>query len=472
MGRVLSDEGTKRVPRSAGTLGVTRAFVGVDVGQTGVRAAVLDDEGRLLGHAQSSDPVVLRRTVGGSRADHDARRWSAGMDRCLADALSSSGAVMVECVAIGALGPAPVLVDADLRPLTPAVLYRLDDRSTRERRQLEQQAGLAPGTLPCDHALPALEWWLRRQPDLRPAFVLDVAGLLVSRLTGEAVMDDVTFEQYYRLETIPPHPLLPRRVAGTDIAGTVTPQAARRTGLPAGVPVLTGGIDSFVDLFAAGLHGAGDAVILCGSTGVVALGLPPGRSVTLMTSRHFGTGEVAIDWTGSSGAAVQWIRDLLRHDSLETKAGALPPGAGGLRIRSHLAPSAGGQLGGAISGLTLTTTPAELMRAMLDSVAVELARPAWVLEDAGLVPDTWRGWGGGFVDPLLTQAVADAVGQPLGLSPDGSHIAGAAELARHTVLGVPARTPQVVVEPSRQRHIIYRTLADEIAELDVRTPHP
>ena len=117
----------------------------------------------------------------------------------------------VDAVAVCALGPAPLLVDASLEPLTPALLFSLDRRAESERERL--------GTTH-DHALPKLLWWREHEPSLwrRAAWALDLTGFLVTRLTGVPVQDAITHADYaHPAEEFPlpvPEPLEPLAHAG------------------------------------------------------------------------------------------------------------------------------------------------------------------------------------------------------------------------------------------------------------------
>src|SRR5258708_19117858 len=59
---------------------------------------------------------------------------------------------------------------------------------------------------------------------------------------------------------------LPRLVWTTDIAGAITPAAARETGLAAGTPVIAGTIDAAAEALSVGVLDAGDMMVMYGST--------------------------------------------------------------------------------------------------------------------------------------------------------------------------------------------------------------
>ena len=109
-----------------------------------------------------------------------------------------AGDVRIGAIGVAALGPAPLLVDAALAPLTKAPLFGLDRRAEPQRRRMTRglAAEEAAGTL--DNALPKLAWWLDNEPAVsaRAAWALDATGFLVASLTGVPVMDTVTAGDY------------------------------------------------------------------------------------------------------------------------------------------------------------------------------------------------------------------------------------------------------------------------------------
>ncbi len=259
--------------------------------------------------------------------------WIAAVYAASRFAIAASGRRELAGICAGALGPAPVLLGGDLRPLAPAILYRLDSRSERQRQQLEKLTGRP---VSADHAVPRLHWWRENHPELwdRTRTVVDMTGALVCAFTGRAVLDSVTGSEYYDLDGSPADSDL--RLAGrcepTSAAGTLSSAAADRLGVGPGAPVLAGSIDSFLDLFAAGVRCPGDGGIVAGSTAVVALASsselrPQARAANLEVSAYLGAGWLALDWTGAAGSALDWAGGLLGgRQELDQLAAALPAG--------------------------------------------------------------------------------------------------------------------------------------------------
>jgi xylulokinase len=140
------------------------AALGIDVGLSGVRAAVVDAEGALLASSRAElvrcrswgqtprsacdTPAGEPPRVAAGRAEADPNEWLRGALSAGAAAVAKAG-VAIETIAVSALGPAPVLVTHAGEAVSPALLFGLDRRAEEQRARL----GVTH-----DHALPKLLW--------------------------------------------------------------------------------------------------------------------------------------------------------------------------------------------------------------------------------------------------------------------------------------------------------------------------
>ncbi len=206
-------------------------------------------------------------------------------------------------------------------------------------------------------------------------------------------------------------------------AGTLTAQAAEAIGLPEPVAVAVGNVDSFVSLPGAGVEHAGTYVMVVGTsicdmvveprevrlpgiTGVVRDGILPGLY-------GYEAGQVAV------GDMLAWFVDTLAGPSygeLEEAASRLGPGQTGLVAldwwngnRTILADA---DLTGVLCGLTLHSTPAEIYRALLESIAFGNRRIMDNFEEHGLELSEIVACGGiAERSPLVMQLIADTSGR-------------------------------------------------------------
>jgi gluconokinase len=122
----------------------------------------------------------------------------------------------------------------------------------------------------------------------------------------------------------------------------------------------------------------------------------------------------------SGGNIYAWLVATLAVDvgTLERQVARIPPTSHGLTFLPHLAgersPGFAPHATGAVAGLTLATTPVQIVRAGLESIAIEFARIDGRLDqvlpsDAVLVAN-----GHGLLSsPGWMQIMADAIGKPL-----------------------------------------------------------
>ena len=210
-------------------------------------------------------------------------------------------------------------------------------------------------------------------------------------------------------------------------AGTLRPGVAEKLGLSPSVAVAVGNVDSFVSGPGAGVLDPAsflivigtsicdvvvnrDEVLVPGITGVVKEGVLPGMY-------GYEAGQPAV------GDMLAWFvglfdadKDSTRYVELERDAARIAPGASGLIAldwwngnRTILADA---DLSGAIIGLTLRTTPAEIYRALLESIAFGSRRIVDNFEDGGLRLEQIVACGGlAEKSPLTMQLLADTSGR-------------------------------------------------------------
>jgi L-ribulokinase len=226
-------------------------------------------------------------------------------------------------------------------------------------------------------------------------------------------------------------------------AGTLRPEVAARLGLSPAVAVAVGNVDSFVSVPGAGVQRPGVFVMVVGTsicdlvidrrevpmpgiTGVVENGILPG---------FFGyeAGQAAVGdmfaWFGGrllgfgrnrSGRGEDW------YSNLEQAAAAVAPGASGLVAldwwngnRTILGDA---DLSGVIAGLTLATSPAEIYRALLESVAFGTRRIVENFVEHGIALTEVVACGGiAERSALMMQLLADVTGMSVAI-PDSKQI--------------------------------------------------
>jgi xylulokinase len=425
------------------------AALGIDVGMSGVRAAVVGEGGTLLGTGRADSRI----RVDADRAEADPGEWLRGALEAGAAAVAEAG-VAVDAIAVSALGPAPVLVTGEGVAVSPALLFGLDRRAEEQRARLD---------VTHDHALPKLLWWAEHEPELvaRAGTAVDAAGFTVAGLCGELVMDTITAEAYVVEGVDPPVPL-PLPCDPLARAGGLLPGPAATLGVAAGTPVIAGTLDSYADVAATGAA-PGTGCLLLGSTLIVYAVWPEPVDVSGLEVQHQPAPGVLVG--GSSvcgGATLEWLGEVLGQAAGDLRE--LPPGAGGLLALPYLAgertPVNDPYASGAVLGLSYSTTRDELCRAFVDAIALSALDHADRLRTAGADPARWRVAGGATRNAALLHACCDALGRPLDVMPHAGAAIGPAALALRAAGARWQPSPERTIEPDAARTARFAVLLD------------
>ena len=439
--------------------------LGIDVGLSGVRAAVVRSDGTVAGAARRPHVRAVR---GPGIAEHDPQDWLDGLRAAARAARARAGAPRVGAVGIAALGPAPLLIDEAGTPLTRAPLFSLDTRAAAQRACLDPDCGAAVA----DHALPHLRRMVEERPELRgrAAWAVDATGFLVGRCTGTPVMDAITRADHVWPGAEPVAPL-PAPLAPDALAGVLDAAGAELLDLERGVPMLAGTYDSFADLAGAGVIAPGDAGIVLGSTMILGVvQAPPAAAGGGLAASPYFDGTVLVGgWTLNGGSVLEWGERTLAGEPavLRRAAEGLAPGDGGVRVLPYLSgertPVWDLDARGALLGLSLDLAPTQLYRGLVDALA--LALRDHVARLPGPPPERWRVTGGGVRHTAWLQAVADAIGAPLHVVADAGEAVGPALLALAAVGAPVARRVARTIRPSPDRARRFDALYDEYLRL-------
>jgi L-ribulokinase len=448
--------------------------IGVDFGTESGRALLLDlDSGEELGvEVVPYASAVIDRELPGTdeRLGHDwalqdPADWVAVLEQGIPEVLRSSGVDPERVVGLGIdVTSCTVLpVTAEGTPLAMTDEWRehphawpklwkhhaaqdVADRLTEVAQEREEEfISRYGGRISSEWYFPKLiELWQedREVYDAAAAFV-EATDWIVWHLTGQRCQQLVTagYKALYSPEHggLPPADYFeaaypefsdPQAKLGDSFeelgtrAGTLRPEVADRLGLSPEVAVAVGNVDSFVSVPGAGVRESGvfvtvvgtsicdmvlheDEIRVPGITGVVRDGILPGLY-------GYEAGQVAV------GDMLAWlVRRLLdngsSYEELERAAAELAPGSTGLLAfdwwngnRSILADA---DLTGVILGLTLQTKPAEIYRALLESIAYGNRRIVENFVEGGLPITEIVACGGISVrSPLTMQLFADVSG--------------------------------------------------------------
>lgn len=439
------------------------SLAGLDIGTTGCKVTVYGDEGNFLYRGYQDYPVS--RSTGEHEVKAEAiwesvKRVLTEMGRNFKD---------VHAMGITSFGETCVLLDEKDCPVRPAMLYT-DPRGAQEcgilvekmgKERIQLITGLNPHSM---YSIPKIMWIKKNCPEQyeKTCRILMMEDYIIYMLTGEAVIDyslaarsmgfDIRKMEWSRdifqaaeLDM----GLFSRPVISGTEAGMVKAELAVKLGLPSDLLILPAGHDQVAAAVGAGVFEKDTAVDGAGTVECVTPvyeGIPEGKVmyqgnyaiVPYVVPGRYVT--YAFSFTG--GALISWyIQNLAKwekfvsedrgksvYEVLEEEMKDEPTG---ILVLPHFAGAATPYMDegakGAVIGLSLEHTAADLYRAMMEGVVYEMRLNMEYLEKAGICPTYFRAAGGGSASGVWMQMRADILDLPVTVLDHGE--AGAAGCA-------------------------------------------
>lgn len=421
---------------------------------------LLTAQGTLSGSASAS-LEVSRPAPGFSEQDPEA--WWQATVRAV-NGLSSASRAAVRAVGLSGQMHGATLLDAQDRPLRPAILWN-DGRSAEECLELERREpssrAITGNIMMPGFTAPKLLWVARHEPEIfrRTACVLLPKDYVRLRLTEDKVSDmsdaagtgwlDVGRREWsdaMLAATDLSRAHMPRLVEGSSPSGSLTAEAAAALGIPR-VVVAGGGGDNAASAVGLGVVRPGQAFLSLGTSGVLFVVTDRFRPNPERAAHAFChclpnrwhqmsvmlSAASTLDWVAQLVGATdlpQLVAQAEAHGLNRHSAIFLPYLTG--ERTPHNDPNARG----VFFGLRPDTTAGELAGAVLEGVAFAFADGLDVLteksDQAGQQVDDISVTGGGARVPYWGRLIAAALRRPLTYRSGGEVGAalGAARLAR------------------------------------------
>lgn len=420
-------------------------LLGIDVGTYSSKGVLTDLAGNVL-HTAVVPHGISMPQPGNVEQDAD-QIWWADVCRLSRQLLSDSGvrAGQIAAMAVSAIGPCLLPLDAAMRPLRPAILYGVDVRASAEIDELERELGaqaiadFSLMALTSQAIGPKIRWLQKHEPQVwqATAKLTSATAYLVYRLTGLHRMDRHSASHFMPLfnprtgdwdaryaPTLAPLEWLPEVGWADELAGILHAEAAAATGLAVGTPVAFGTIDALSEAISVGVVKSGDLMLMYGSTTffVLVQDQPtPDARVWTVCGAQPGQFNLAAGMS-TTGSLTRWFKDELGRDldaetgyaELFAAAAAVRAGSEGLLVLPYFSgertPINDTQASGVIAGLNLTHTRAQMFRAVLEGVGFGVRHNLETFADLGADVRRLVAVGGGAQTGTWLQIISDITG--------------------------------------------------------------
>ena len=418
-------------------------LIGIDLGTTGCKAVVYDQDGTLKGESYLEYGLI---TLSPTMIEQDPQAWWDLTCKAIHLALEDAGGdrSAVRGLSISSQGISFVLLDAQGRLLGNAINW-LDSRATEEtetileRYSAEQLFAITGKRAAPFYVLPKLLWLRKHQPDVwRQAHKLLMGhDYLIYHLCGQQVTDHSLAggTMLYDLKAlnwcselleafeIPPEILPTIRWSGTPV-GTLRPDVAAELQLRPDTVVTVGGQDQKCAALGAGIRDNMATISLGTASAIIQVMdrplVDPQKRIPTFT--FVVPNRWVLEGVISTGAgSLRWYRDTLcqgiSYRELDEEAAHVTRGAEGVLFYPHLSgagsPHWHSNARGTFHGLSLATTRAHLTRAVLEGVAYQIRENLTVTETLAGPVEQIIVFGGGAKSALWREIIRDVTNRPL-----------------------------------------------------------
>ncbi len=482
-------------------------YLGIDLGTSGIKIILLDNNGKVQDSASAEFSVSRPQPLW---SEQDPALWWQGLQQCLSTLQSRQSLGEVKAIGLAGQMHGATLLDSNHQVIRPAILWN-DGRSFAECQQLSAKvpalSDITGNLAMPGFTAPKLLWLRNHEPENfgRVAMVLLPKDYLRFCLSGDFASDlsdsagtlwlDVARRDWSD-ELLCACGLsrsqMPKLYEGNQITGYLSSTLAARFGMQP-VPIIAGGGDNAAGAIGAGIIAPGQAMLSLGTSGVY-FAVSPGFAANPKSAVHSFCHALPDRWhlmsvVLSAASALQWYADQIAGQKVPALLAELELQAPDLATAPLFLPYLSGErtphnnpnAQGVWFGLTHASNRAALTYSVLEGVSFALAQGADALHQSGLVPDDINLIGGGARSPYWRQLLADVLNRPLSFR-EGGEVGPALGAARLAQLAIqPERSlsdicppPPLVSQhqPDPQRHALLQGRYQRFLALyQALTPH-
>ncbi|MDU8910023.1 xylulokinase [Aestuariicoccus sp. MJ-SS9] len=448
------------------------AFLGIDLGTSGLRALLVDDAGRALGSVERHYSVANPHP---GWSEQDPAEWIAALDSAVAQMRDTLPA-FADLRGIGVAGHmhGATLLDAEGRVLRPCILWN-DTRSQAQAARLDAVEGvraLSGNIVFPGFTAPKLDWVRENEPGIfaQVAKVLLPAAYLNFYLTGAYVADmsdsagtswldvgrrdwsnDLLAQGHMRRDQ------MPDLVEGSEAAGLLRADLGAAWGVKGPVTVAGGAGDNAAAACGIGALDEGQGFVSLGTSGVLLSardGYRPAPETAVHTFCHAVPGRwYQMGVMLSATDSLNWLARITgqRPADLTADLGETLQAPGTVRFLPYLSgertPHNDAGIRGSFTGLATGTTRQDMTRAVLEGVSFAMRDSLEALRQTGARMESLFAIGGGTASRYWVRLMATVLDLPLHLPAGGEFGAalGAARLGMAATTG--AKAEEIMTPP-------------------------
>lgn len=306
------------------------AFLGIDVGTSGIRAIVIGEDNHVLASSMQSMPPPEQPQP--QYFEQQPKVWWQTLQSVLTILASQFDFKQIVSVSLDATSGTVLLVNEQGKPLTSGLMYN-DQRALKFVEKIKCVAPENSPTCSATSGLAKTLWLLEHNPQTGPVYLAHQSDWLAGQLTQQFQQTDSNNALKTGYDPINkqwpswlsklkiPNDLLPHVTAAGTPLGRLDKTIIQQFGFNEQVQFVSGTTDSTAALLATGAHQVGDAVTSLGSTLVLKIisDTPIFSNAEGIYSQPFGKHWLAGGASNSGGAVLRHYFNDTQMAELETQ---------------------------------------------------------------------------------------------------------------------------------------------------------
>ena len=416
-------------------------YIGVDLGTSAVKLLLVAEDGQICNSVTKEYPLEFPQPGWSQQNPED---WRKAVLEGIPQLLEGFDGSQVAGIGCGGQMHGLVVLDDQDQVIRPAILWN-DGRTAKQVDYLNEQIGrqtlsqLTANIAFAGFTAPKILWMRENEPEnfARIAKIMlpkdyinyiltgvhscdysDASGMLLldvqNKCWSQRMLEicGITKEQ------------MPQLFESYQCIGTVTPEMARQLGIPQTVKVVAGAGDNAAAAVGTGVVGNGGCNISLGTSGTIFIssdtfGVDPNNA--LHAFAHADGGWHLMGCMLSAASCNKWLCDeiLQTTDYAKEQKDITPEKLGENHVfflpylMGERSPINDTNARGTFIGMTMDTTRADLVQAVLEGVAFAIRDSFEVARSLGIAIPTTKICGGGSKSPLWKTIFANVLGIPL-----------------------------------------------------------
>ena len=412
-------------------------FIGIDLGTSSVKLLLSDASGKILNSVSREYPLEFPQPGWSQQNPED---WKNAVLSCIPQLLEGYDATQVAGIGCGGQMHGLVVLDENDNVIRPAILWN-DGRTAKQVVYLNQQIGtkklseLTANIAFAGFTAPKILWLQENEPEAfaRVAKIMLPKDYINYILTGVHACDysdasgmlllDVAHKCWSK-EMLDicgvKESQMPALFESYECIGTLKPEMAALLGLPATVKVAAGAGDNAAAAIGTGVIGEGGCNISVGTSGTVFISsekFSVDSNNALHSFAHADGGYHLMACMLSAASCNKWLMDdiLKATDYAAEQAAILPEKLGENHVfflpylMGERSPINDTNARGTFIGMTMDSSRADLVQAVLEGVAFAIRDCVEVAKDLGIQIQSSKICGGGSKSDLWKKIIANVL---------------------------------------------------------------